>query len=168
MAQTRTRDSYWRIVPDPAADFGPVPLNGHSGPESVVTPGESYTLEVWLTTDSDSATGEWPDYVERYKQLLGYGLRAGQYAPHEPMGGGMRFTETHDGRVPGESLLVAARPPHDTEVGRGGWYLVDAMEGLTDLPAALCRIDIDVTLVAPLEDYADHAAARDALEKRGI
>lgn len=168
MAQTTVRDQHWRIEPHPSSTIGALPLDGHSGPESVTQPGESYTVEVWATARSDSAAGEWPDSIERYQQLLRYGSRAGQYALHEPMGGGVSWTETHDGSVPGGTLLIAVRPPHDSQTGRGGWYLVDAIEDATTLPSALCRLNIEVTLVAPLSAYDGHAAVQTALEREGI
>lgn len=147
------KDQHWRLA-------GTV-LDGHDGPEETHTYGGSYTLTAWLTSDSDSGTGEWPDYIDRYRDLRGYQSHAGQYAIHELSSGHVAYTETHTG--PG-SLLVALRPPVDSETALGGYYLVDEVAGLTTLPSALCQLDIGLTFVAPLSAYPDRDAARDALE----
>lgn len=157
-------DQYWRI------DNGQqqYPLDGHMGSEETLTPGESYSLSVYLTGNSDSSVGEWPGYVERYQTLIQYGERAGLFALHEPMGGSVAFTETHDGAVPAGSLLVALRPPVDSETGRGMWALVSAVADNTTLPSALCQFEMELTHLAQLDEYSGFSAARAALEREGI
>lgn len=157
-------DQYWRI------DNGQqqYPLDGHMGPEETLTPGESYGLSIVLTSSSDSSTGEWPGYVECYQTLIQYGERAGLFALHEPMGGGVTYTETHDGAVPAGSLLVALRPPVDSETGRGMWGLVSSVTDATTLPSALCQFEMELTHLAQLDGYSDFPAVREALEREGI
>lgn len=147
------KDDYWRLAG--------VPVNGHPGPESIHTYGESYTFTALLTAASDSDAGAWPDYIERYRELRGYQPYAGHYALHELTSGRVAYTETH---TADHSLLVALKPPADTRTGLGGYWLISACEGLTSLPSALCQLDFGLTFVAALSEYTDVATARDALE----
>lgn len=136
------RTDYWRL-----AD---VVIDGHQGAQPTLTPGTSYDLDIILTADSDSPSGAWPGYVARYQSLLEYGRRAGEFVLHEIEGGQIGYTETHrDERVPGGSLVVALRPPDDTQSGRGGWYLVEAVEDATTLPSALCQFTLSLVYLAP-------------------
>lgn len=162
------RNSNWRVEPNPSAAFESVVVLGHIGPEIVATPGESYTFEAWLPETGESTGGQWPDSRVRRRRLLEYASRAGQYATYSPMGGGLAFAETHDGDVPGGSLLIAVRPPTGSECGRGGWYLIDAIEDQTTQPNTLNRVDIDMTFVASLDKYETHADVHGALGRPGI
>lgn len=135
------RTDYWRL-----AD---VVIDGHQGPQPTVRPGESYDLDVILTADSDSPSGAWPGYIERYQSLLEYGRRAGEFVTHTIEGGRVAYTETHDNNVPNETLVVALRPPDDTQTGRAGWYLVEAVEDQTSLPSALCQFTMSLVYLAP-------------------
>jgi hypothetical protein len=156
------RDDYWRL--------GGVVIGGHPGPEQTRTLGENVTLDVWLTARSDSESGEWPDYVERFRTLRQYQNFAGAFALHELSSGRVAFTETHaaSSELPGGTLLVALRPPTDTDIGQGGWFVVSACEDSTTLPSALCQLDFELTFVAPLDAYQNTEGARRALESDGI
>lgn len=167
------RDSFWRIDGGPTASFAPIPIDGHAGPETTITPGTAYDLDAWLTGKSDSQTGAWPGNIERYKQLLQYGNRAGQFALSRTMGGGVRFVETHDGEIPGGSLLIALRPPVDCPLAHGGWYLIESVEDATMLDR-LGELIFELVHLTTLDEYRDasgqpdFAACRDALEREGI
>lgn len=156
------RDSYWRI--------NDMPIDGHSGSEQVHTYGGGYSLEVWLTAASDSLAGAWPGFYERYQELLRYQNFAGSFALYELDSGRVGFSETHSGStdLPNGSLLVALRPPAGQKCGRGGWFLVASFEDMTMHPDRLCRVDLGLTFVAPLDEYRTHAEAHDALAAGGI
>lgn len=148
-----------------------------------IDPADSETIEISILLDSQPApkrgdTGTWscklvPDgqpepHVSRYERLVAYQDYASQYALHEPMGGGVRYTETHDGQPPGGSLLVALRPADWDRTGRGIWGLIAGIDDSTEVPEKQCLVDVELVYLAPLGEYADVAAVRDALENRGI
>lgn len=151
------REDYWR--------FDGVPIDGHAGPEETRTVGESATLPVYLTPDSDSPRGAWPDYVERYRGLRQYRPHAGAFASGVDINQRPWYREQHD-RSP--SLLVSVRPPADTRTGVGGWFLVVAVADATTLPSALCQMEFDLLYLGALDEYADADAVRAALEADGI
>lgn len=176
------RDDFWRIDGGPTADFAPCPIDGHQGPEATLTPGESYELAIWLSAASDSPAGAWPDHGERHDTLMRYGLGAGEFALSKPGGGGIRFVETYSGGaastpelgdVPGESLLIALRPPVDCPIARGMWALVASVEDRRMLPK-LGELGMELVHLARLDAFVDSsgnpdfAGCRDALERRGI
>lgn len=153
------KDDYWRI--------NNLPIGPHPGPEEKRIYGESITLDVWLSPDSDSPTGAWPGYVERFKTLRRYQNYAGAFALHDLASGRVAFTEIHSapaGAIPNDTLLVALRPPADTRIGLGGWFLVAGYTDSTTLPSALCQSAFELTFVAPLSRYPGLAAARADLE----
>jgi hypothetical protein len=151
------RDDYWR--------FGGTVIGGHPGAEQTRQLGENSTLDVWLTAKSDSPAGEWPGYVERYTTLRQYQTFAGAFALHELSSGRVAFTETHaaSSELPGGTLLVALRPPADTDIGQGGWFLVQSVTDSTTLPDSLCQLEFELVFVAPLGAYSSLEEALDAL-----
>lgn len=152
------RDSHWRI--------NDTPIDGHTGPESSHEYGGGYSLEIWLSDKSDSPAGVWPDAFERYRTLLRYQKYAGEFALHDLVGGRVAFTETHavSSSIPNGTLLVALRPPAGQRCGRGMWALVASVTDNTIVPDTLCRLEMELVFVAPLDDYPDHAAVRADLE----
>lgn len=157
------RDDYWRVNGLPNG-INNLPIGGHPGAETIMSYGESYTLVVRLTSDSDSETSLWPDHRERYERLLEtYGPHAGQYTLHTLIDGTVTYTQTHSG----PSLLVAVKPPTDA-AGRGGYYLVSGVEDATTLPERLCRLEIELVYVADLEEYVDVTRANKFLESEPV
>lgn len=167
------RDDFWRLDGGPAAGFEPIPFDGHAGPESTITPGDSYSLTMWFTDASDGLS--WPGNISRYRQVLKYGLRAGQFALSEPAGGGVRFVETHNSPpdLPAGSLLVALRPPINCDLARGMWALVASVQDLT-MTKRLGELEVEFVHLARLDRFLDSngdpdfAACRQALEREGI
>lgn len=157
-------EDYWRI------DNGEqqLPLDGHPGAEVTHNPGSSYTLDLIITDRSDSPSGAWPDAQQRWRTLKDYQVRQGEYALHEPMGGGVAYTETHDGAIPAGSLLVALRPASDNKTGTGMWALVAAVEDQTTLPSALYQISVELLCLVPLPAYSSFNGVRDTLAREGI
>ena len=146
---TRTETDHWRL--------GGIVLDDHPGPETAVTPGADADLEVFVSPQSDppdETPDAWPDHVERHRSLLDYGARAGQYEPHEVGGGRLGYTETHDGAVPDGTLVVATRPPDGRPLTRGGWWIVDEVEGGIVRSRGVCRATFSLTFLAPLAQSA--------------
>lgn len=158
------RENYWRIngIPNNITEL---PVDGHPGPESTRTHGESYDFRVRLTSESDSETGRWPGYVDRYQELLAtYGPHAGMFSLHQLVDGSVAFTETHSGT----SLLVSLLPPSDASASRGGYYLVSSVEDETTLPDAVCLLSMEMTYLASLAEYQDVQRAKRFLEAETV
>lgn len=150
------REDYWRI--------DDIPIDGHDGAETTRTRGESADPTVTLSITSDSDSDVWPGYVDRYRTLRDYQHHAGEFVTFQGIAGTVFFREQHTRPL---SLLIALRPPADTDTGRGGWFLVSTCEDQTSLPSALCQIDFELTYLAALDDYADKQSVKDALEAQG-
>ncbi|EMA42655.1 hypothetical protein C449_15973 [Halococcus saccharolyticus DSM 5350] len=148
-----------------------------------IDPAGSDVIEMSILLESQPApsigtTGTWsfklvPDgrtepHIDRYERLVAYQDYAGLYALHEPMGGGVEYTETHDGQPPGGSLLVALRPADWDSTGRGVWGLIAGVDDSTEVPEQQCLVDVELAYLAQLGDYSDTAAVREALENGGI
>lgn len=104
------------------------------------------------------------DHLERYRALLAFREHAGAYAAgvdvhHRPW-----YREQHDR----ESLLVALRPPADSQTGRGVWGLIDAMEDETTTPARRAVVSLGLLVLADVDDYATAAEIENALAADGI
>ena len=151
-------EDHWRI--------GGIVLDGHAGAEPTLSPSEAYDFRAIMTSRSDppeSDPNAWRTHTERLAALLGYGHAAGEYHLHDPEGTGVAYTETHNGNVPGGSLVVTVRPPGDSALGRGGWYLVDSVEDATTLEK-WCEVSVSLVYLAPLSAYASVAELQSALE----
>ena len=160
------REDYWRIDAD-APGVDDIVLDGHEGPESNQQYADGYTLPVLLTARSDSPTGEWPGYEERYRRLLTFRHTAGAFYLHGEDNTQPAFTEYHDG----ESLLITLKPPAESAFGRGGFYLVEGFEDRETLPSKLGRLALDLTFVAKYDTgdtgeagYRTRREVRSALE----
>ena len=104
------------------------------------------------------------DHLERYRALLAFREHAGSYVAgvdvrHRPW-----YREQHDR----ESLLVALRPPADSQTGRGVWGLIDTIEDDTTTPSARAVVSIDLLVLASTEEFGTAGALRNALEADGI
>lgn len=152
-----TREDFWR--------FAGTVIDGHPDAEAVRTVGESATLRVILTAQSDSATGAWPGHVERFRELRQYRPHAGAFASGLDAKFRPWFREQHGREL---SLLVALRPPADTQTGQGGWFLVSGCESNTTLPSALCELEFELLYLAALAEYDTADAARNAMEADGL
>ena len=142
--------------------FDGVPIDSHNGPEEARTPGESYTVPLVLSAESDSDDGSWPGWLERYRELAQYRSHAGAYATG--LDGQYRpwYREQHANSL---SLLVALRPPEGS-TGEGGWFLVESMARGEDSPDGFRRLNTSLLFLAPLSKYDTARAAR-AMEANG-
>lgn len=170
------RDSYWRL--EHAFSSGPetaTPIDGHAGPESAVANGSGYTLTVWLTGESDSPAGAWPDAPERWETLLGIAGPASATFVYNTPGDGPKAYGV-DGATAGVGGgLVTLYPPAtgpSSEYGRGGHFACTSVEDTATLPERLAPLEMELTRVADIGTgpgaYPDRAAARAALETPGI
>lgn len=158
------RIDYWQIdaLPDDVTD---IPVDGHPGPEETLTYGESYTMTVRLSPESNSENDYWPDHLERYNRLINtFGGHAGQFALHELTSGKVAYTEPHEG----ESLLFRLTPPHYFEAGRGGYYLVESVSDQTTLPETVCLVEFDLVFLAGQSEYETVDDAQSFLEADSI
>jgi hypothetical protein len=104
------------------------------------------------------------DHLERYRALLAFREHVGAYAAgvdvrHRPW-----YREQHDR----ESLLVALRPPVDSQTGRGVWGLIDDMEDETTTPARRAVVSLDLLVLADGDDYNSASEVRADFEADGI
>lgn len=154
-------EQYWRLAG--------VPVDAHDGPEPIITPSESYDFHAVTTQRSDVTESEWEGALDRYRTLLAYGRRAGQYDLHDYGNGTYGYTQTHDGAVPRGSLLVELRPPADSVFGHGGWFLIESVEDNSTLESYL-HLSLSLVYLAPLAlevtdpGYQDRSAVSSALE----
>lgn len=141
---------YWRIAGQAVI--------GHVGAEPTTTPGEAYGFRAILTDDLDPSAGVVPPASERANTLRAYGRRAGEFVTHEIENGRVAYTETHDGGVPGGSLVINVRPSTgDCEWGHGGWYLVESVEDATVHPESLYDLALSIVYLAPLATGSDQS-----------
>ncbi|WP_435075954.1 hypothetical protein [Halococcus sp. AFM35] len=139
----------WRI--------GGVPVSWIEGNQPAPVRGESGTYELRLVADGRG------DHVARYQAIMDWQVHAGEFDMYDTISGPPMFREQHER----EPLLVAVEPASDDPTGRGLWGLVENVDDSTEVPQRKCFVSVDVLHLAPLGDYADKQAVRQALEADG-
>lgn len=118
------------------------------------------------TLNFRGGTGVPTAFKERFDAIFAFHEDAGVYASRVMSGNHLVYTEQiADGD---ESLLVALRPPDGKPTLRGVWGLVNDVSDETNKPQTSWRLDLSLEYIAPLDRYADHAAVREAHERRGF
>lgn len=158
-----TPGEYWRV--------GGVVITHLTSPQPAPAVGETVDLKATF----EQVPGETQlEYRDRHADLLAYAPRMGEYVLHDAMTGGVRYTETHGGGVPGGSLLVSVEPPDAAgeHEGQAYWGLVESVADATNVSQTRWQANLSLAYLADLGtgdgEYADATAVRDALEKEGI
>lgn len=119
---------------------------------------------VFMQLDGEAQTA----YQDRHDALRAFEDMQGEYALHDPMGGGRTYTETN---ATSGTILTAIRPPDAMQAdgtGRGLWGLVESVENTTNTSQSLWGLSFSIQYLADLGEYADATAVRNSLEREGI
>jgi hypothetical protein len=98
--------------------------------------------------------------------LLTYQPRAGGFTTQETLNSTVRFRERLPSSGDVTSLLVAVEPDNDlqSEDIPGIWGLIESVRDARRPALNAEQITVDIRVLAPLREYADHSAVRQALE----
>ena len=155
---------YWRITaPD---DSGPIPVSLNVSQQPAFSDDTLSYEFVFRALPGDDRGA----FRERHARVLTYQPTvADEFALGHSMAGAPWYRETHNEE--GLSALAAIRPPDEMQAddtGRGLWCLIESVEDETNLPQTRWALTAGVRYLASLDEYADHAAVRNALEREGV
>jgi len=103
-------------------------------------------------------------YVNDVGELLSYDRFSGSYTPLETLGNKYPYSERIDNSI--DSLVFGVEPSDQlqTEYVNGVWGIVDNITDSRNQPLSTNRITIDLTILAQLDEYADHTALESDLK----
>lgn len=152
----------WNIVFEESETWA----NGLIGTLSTHTVGNSASLELLFRSRYHNDDPPFPkDHVERAQKVVEQARYAGSFATNvEQATGDVLFREQHNG----PSLLVKLEPDYEDHLQTGVWGLLEGVSDSTVLEEGDAQLAVDVTILAPADEYDNHAEVRRDLEMRGL
>ena len=147
---------YWRV--DLEDDI--VPADHHTSQQPATVVGETADRQLLFSpTDVHARPRE-----DRHAAVRRLSKHTDAYTIETTIDGPAVYSEHH----PGTSLLVALRPPDGLATARGLWGLLDGIPDIENVSQTHWPLGLSIAYLADLNEYADHAAVRSALEHEGF
>lgn len=131
-----------------------VTVDGHLGTIPTVTRGETITLTTALT----------PGDATVYDQLTNWLAYAHMAAVETAQGREPYYSERVPAEAAVDSQLVSVEPDSSVRGARPVWGVIVGGEDATQRLGDRARVDLEIAVLALLEDYADRGAVQAALE----
>ena len=103
-----------------------------------------------------------------FDDLEPYSTYAGKFSLMETLGSKQPYNELLPSSVDINTLLVAVIPNSDLQSKNvnGYWGLIENITDDRNRPLSNTRVELEITVLAPFDEYADHAAVQTDLEVR--
>lgn len=136
---------------------GTLEINGTLEVEEIDVNG-SVTGSGTLDTGSESAFD--------FDDLEPYSTYAGKYSLTATLASQQSYNELIPSTLDINTLLVAVIPNSDLQAKNvnGYWGLIDNITDDRNRPLSNTRVELEITVLAPFDEYADHAAVQTDLE----
>lgn len=97
-------------------------------------------------------------HIDRYRELRQYGDFAGSMTVNRSANGVPHYTERVPTSAAVDTLVLDFVPGTDVTATDGFWAIVRSVDDPTRFPEDTCRLNLSVTMLAELSEYADRAA----------
>ena len=149
-------DYTWTIGTD--RSDGGIVVNGEtSGSTPSYTRGDRGDLNFALWYDPSIDTDP-SGHVDRYEKLREYGDFAGSMNVNRSANGIPHYTERVPASAPVDTLVLDFVPGADVDATPGFWAIVRSVDDPTRYPQDTARLNMSVTVLAELGEYADRTA----------
>lgn len=155
-------DHAWNIVFEDSETWA----NGLIDTIPTHTIGNSVSLDFLFRSRYHNDDPPFPkDHAERANKLVEQARYAGSFATNvDQATGEVLFREQHNG----PSLLVKLEPDYESHLQTGVWGLIEGVTDSTVLEKTDAQVSVDIAILAPADEYDNHAEVRRNLEMRGI